>query len=273
MRIGPTGFELKKREQTFDDKGKNVSYLTLGDGSYISGASYEKVMWRGHVLVGNYCSISHGIKLVVAQNHDYRKVTTYPFDNPKLFKIFQSVYPNMKHITDKPHIDLISCSYNPHQIIIGNDVWIGSGVTIMGGVHIGSGAVIGTNSTVTKDIPPYAIAAGNPARVVKYRFDQETIKKFMAIKWWNWDVKKIMENAPLMSDVEKFLEKHYTPDLEKVPYEKISQGGGWDIWSLKNILLKAKKILVLSQIFKLPYLSGRELSAVFVNRNLKILCL
>lgn len=93
----------------------------------------------------------------------------------------------------------------------------------MGGVKIGNGALIGANSVVAKDIPPYAIAVGNPARVIKYRFDEETIKKLLAVKWWNWDAKKIADNLPLMNDVEKFLELHYSPELDAFPEDDISR--------------------------------------------------
>jgi len=93
----------------------------------------------------------------------------------------------------------------------------------MGGVKIGNGALIGANSVVAKDIPPYAIVVGNPARVIKYRFDEETIKKLLAVKWWNWDAKKIADNLPLMNDVEKFLELHYSPELDAFPEDDISR--------------------------------------------------
>ena len=112
---------------------------------------------------------------------------------------------------------------NPKQSIIGNDLWIGYGVTILGGVKIGNGAVIGASAVVAKDIPPYAIAVGNPARVVKYRFDEKTIRKLLAVKWWNWDLEKIADNFPLMNDPEKFLEVHYSPDLEEFPEDDFSR--------------------------------------------------
>ncbi|MBR0288774.1 MAG: hypothetical protein IJQ82_07325, partial [Selenomonadaceae bacterium] len=87
------------------------------------------------------------------------------------------------------------------------------------------------NSVVAKDIPPYAIAVGNPARIVKYRFDEATIKKLLAVKWWNWDLQKIADNLPLIQDVEKFLETHYSPELENFPEDDFSRrlnnlGGG-----------------------------------------------
>jgi len=102
----------------------------------------------------------------------------------------------------------------------------------MGGVKIGNGAVIGANAVVAKDIPPYAIAVGNPARIIRYRFDKEMIKKFLAIKWWNWSLEKIADNFPIMNDPEKFLEVHYSPELEGFPEDDFSRqlkpvtGGG-----------------------------------------------
>ncbi|MBD3879711.1 MAG: CatB-related O-acetyltransferase [Quinella sp. 1Q5] len=110
---------------------------------------------------------------------------------------------------------------------------MGQSVTIMGGVKIGNGAVIGANAVVAKDIPPYAIAVGNPARIIKYRFDDETIRKLLAVKWWNWSLKKFEENNHLVKDVEKFLEAHYLPELEEFPEDDFSRqlktltGGGY----------------------------------------------
>lgn len=84
------------------------------------------------------------------------------------------------------------------NIVIGNDVWIGADVTIMSGVTIGDGAVIGTCAVVAKNIPAYAIAVGNPARVVRYRFDDAIIKKLLELKWWNWPLERIRKNVHLL---------------------------------------------------------------------------
>ena len=176
--------QVRTRDNTdtnFFDEENNVT-LTLGNQSYINGMDF----WRGinaHALIGRFCSLSWQLTVIIARNHNYKAVSTHP----KFAK--NALYKNL----------------NPCQIIIGHDVWIGHGATILGGVKIGNGAVIGANAVVAKNIPPYAIAVGNPARVIKYRFDEETIRKFLAVKWWNWDLKKIADNLPLMTDVEKFL--------------------------------------------------------------------
>ncbi len=210
MNIQITGDKISDADQKIFDNEKEA-VLTLGALSYINNLE----LWLGgksyhHVLTGRFCSLSHKLTFHVARNHNYKAFTTYP----KFGRANKS-------------------SKNPRQIIIGHDVWIGHGATILGGVKIGNGAVIGAGAVVAKDIPPYAIAVGNPARVIKYRFDEETIKKFLAVKWWNWDLKKIEENLPLAQDVEKFLEAHYSPELENFPEDEFTQmlnnfGGGAD---------------------------------------------
>ena len=97
------------------------------------------------------------------------------------------------------------------DVIIGNDVWIGNNVTILSGITIGDGAVIGCNSHVVKDIEPYSIYGGNPAKLIKLRFTQEQINKLLKIKWWNWDDDKINSAISLLcnSNINLFLNKYY----------------------------------------------------------------
>ncbi|SHI83507.1 virginiamycin A acetyltransferase [Anaerovibrio lipolyticus DSM 3074] len=164
---------------------------TAGDGSYVSDANFEFGSTKCHVLIGRYCSIGHRIVFEMGLNHNYNYVTTYPFED---FDINDTL--NINHFDDA----------NKNQIIIGNDVWIGCDVTIMGGVRIGNGAVIGAGTVVAKDIPPYSIVVGNPARVIKYRFEQDVIQRLQRIKWWYWPVDKIKAAYPLMKNIDRFLE-------------------------------------------------------------------
>lgn len=251
------------RPYNFSGNEITIYPITLGTCSYVGGADVPVDNNKPkHILIGRFSSLAGNITFSMGLNHEYKNVvTTYPFDVDYVVEniIMRASIPRSDYVPKKERFA------NKYQIIIGNDVWIGRGATIIGGVKIGSGAIIGTNAMVAKDIPPYAIAVGNPARVIKYRFDEATIKKFLAIKWWNWDLKKIYENIPLMNNPEKFLEKNYSPELEKIPYEKISWGGGW-ILPLSNISQKKEKFTALFLIFILLNRFGEELSAVFVNR-------
>lgn len=141
----------------------------LGVDSILKGSS-----------IGNFCSIADNLQLIARGSHMIDWVTTYPFQ--------------AKWGMDVPLHDL-----NPHSpIIIGNDVWIASNVKIKQGVTIGDGAVLATECFVTKDVPPYALVGGNPARIIKYRFTEEQIKSLLEIKWWDWEDDDIVKIVPLM---------------------------------------------------------------------------
>ena len=196
----------------YEDK---ANLLTVGLGSYIAGfdmSLYKTNANIPNILIGRFSSLSEELYFASGGNHDYKKVSSFPFDmKGPVEKTFGANVETVPY--QRP---------NHFQFIIGHDVWFGRGVTIMGGVKIGNGAVIGSNAVVAKNIPPYAIVVGNPARVIKYRFDAETIKKFLAVKWWNWSLEKIADNFPLMNDVEKFLATHYSPELENFPEDELS---------------------------------------------------
>ena len=224
-------FAPTDRQFTHVFRKKSYHYMTLGACSYAVESSRVEFEGDAHVLIGRYCSIARDVSFLLGLNHNYKNVvTTYPFDVDFVMeKICAGA--NITKITYFPEERR---GDNHHQIIVGNDVWIGAGATLIGGVKIGSGAIIGTNAMVTKDVPPYAIAAGNPARIVNYRFDAETVEKFMAIKWWNWSVKKVYKNLPLIYDTEKFLAKHFTPADEFVPDENLNAKlrDGWKVYQL-----------------------------------------
>ena len=122
-----------------------------------------------------------------------------------LHPIFYSKeHPGKKFVSTNKYNELKTCS-NGKSVVIGNDVWIGSHVLIMGGVTINDGAIIGAGAVVTKDVPPFAVVGGTPARIIKYRFDEISIQKLEKIKWWNWSVEKIRDNAEVFSNPELFL--------------------------------------------------------------------
>ena len=178
----------------FADKNNQYTAVTLGPGSYLVNGSLEFGSLDCHVLIGRYSSLGHRLIFEVGLNHDYNQVTTYPFDD-----LIKKDGRNHAH------------NVNHCQIIIGNDVWIGCDVTIMGGVHIGNGAVIGAGTVIAKDVPPYAIVVGNPAKVIKYRFSENIIENLQKIKWWNWSEDKIKNNIDIMKKpiafIDRFAEK------------------------------------------------------------------
>ena len=98
--------------------------------------------------------------------------------------------------------------YSKGKIIIENDVWIGDGVRILSGVHIGNGVIVGAGAVVANNIDPYAIAVGNPAKCIKYRFNQEAIEKLLKIRWWDWEPDLVAERKEDFEDIDIFLKKH-----------------------------------------------------------------
>lgn len=128
--------------------------------------------------VGNYTSIADRCVVLLSNGHHYQNtVSQFPFNYTPDFK---------QHSNPEFNIN-----YKSGDVIIGNDVWIGLNVTILPNVKIGDGAVIAAGSIVTKDVPPYAFVAGNPATIKKYRFNDEIINNLLQIKWWDWPVEVI----------------------------------------------------------------------------------
>lgn len=189
-----------------DHLGREYKLLTLGKRSYVASAEIETTGILTYILIGNYCSIAHNVHFLINTQHDYTGVSTYPWNNP-----YNKVF------------DCNISSKAKNQIVIGNDVWIGRGAVIFGGVHIGNGAVIAANAVVTKDVPPYAIVGGNPAKCIKYRFNTATIQKLMKIKWWYWPEERIVENKELLTtSVELFCKKFYF-DAHNTQFPRIEQ--------------------------------------------------
>lgn len=144
------------------------------------------------LIIGKFCQIASGITIIMnGANHRMNSVTTYPFNI--MGNGWEKVKPSLDELPFKG------------DTVIGNDVWIGQNVTILPGVHIGDGAIIGANSIVTKDIPAYHIAGGNPSKIIRKRFDDELINYLEQIKWWDWEEKKIFDNLEILcsNDLEK----------------------------------------------------------------------
>ena len=134
------------------------------------------------LIIGKFCSIACGAKfLFTSANHSLKSLSNYTF--PIFFDEWDLDSKNITSAWD-----------NKGDTVIGNDVWIGYDAIIMPGVKIGDGAIIGTRAVVTKDIPPYTIVGGVPAKPIRKRFDDKTIEKLLSIKWWNWDKEKIKQN-------------------------------------------------------------------------------
>ena len=140
------------------------------------------------LIIGKYCSIACGAKFLFnCANHSLKSLSSYTFP------LFWEEWG-----LDKS--DVASAWDNRGDIIIGNDVWIGYEAVIMAGVHIGDGAIIGARAVVTKDVPPYTIVGGVPARTIRKRFDDAVIDKLQALKWWNWPEERIRQNLPYLID-------------------------------------------------------------------------
>ena len=160
--------------------------MTFGKYSYHANI---EILWGSEestLTVGNFCSIASGVRVFLGGNHRTDWITTYPFGHvhTNVFNTFNGIgHPSTNG-----------------SVIIGNDVWIGSSVTIMSGVTIGDGAVIACNSHVCKNVEPYSITGGNPAKHIKYRFTSEQIESLLNIKWWYWDDEKINSKLNLLCD-------------------------------------------------------------------------
>lgn len=148
-----------------------------------------------YVCLGKHTYVQHGSEVLSAQIGNFCSIGTNchigMFEHP-IENISTSSRLYLRMLKDNEFYNDI-----PGPAQIGNDVWIGSNSTILGGVKVGDGAVIGAGAVVTKDIPPYAVAVGVPAKVIKYRFSQEKIDQLLKIAWWNWTDEQIIENKEM----------------------------------------------------------------------------
>lgn len=203
--------EFKQAECFYpNDQNKNMMYIrntvkapnvhigefTFYDTHGIIGADFERdnilynVPGHGDLYIGKFCSIAYGVEIIMgAANHSIHSFSSYPFN--LISKNWASRLGMRKE--DMP---------DKGDTIIGNDVWLGRKTRIMPGVKIGDGAIIGSYSVVTKDVPPYTIAAGDPIKVIRPRFTPEIIEFLEHIKWWDFTPQQLERAIPYLSSVD-----------------------------------------------------------------------
>jgi acetyltransferase-like isoleucine patch superfamily enzyme len=171
----------------FDNEIANVGAYTYSESLCIR-------IWgtNGLLTIGKYCSLSDDISFFLGGNHPIQNVTTSPL--PLICADGESPFNTNSN----------------KDITVGNDVWIGSGAKLLNNITVGHGAVIGAMSVVTRDVPPYAVVAGNPARLRKFRFPIPVIAKLLDIAWWDWEPEKVKANAHLLCNesIDEFLALH-----------------------------------------------------------------
>jgi phosphonate metabolism protein (transferase hexapeptide repeat family) len=193
--IHPT---CKIKDSTIGDwtalaEGTVMVETSFGDYSYTAGNVHMM-----YAEVGKYCSIAINVR-INPSNHPQWRVTQHHMT-------YRRIDYGLDTVDDTEFFDW----RREHKCTIGHDVWIGHAATIMPGVNIGTGAIIGSGAVVTKDVGPYEIAVGVPAKVIKKRFDDETIEKLLASEWWNWDRETLEKNFKDLFDVPSFLDKYST---------------------------------------------------------------
>lgn len=149
---------------------------------------YHYPIHREKLIIGKFCSIACGTKFLFnCANHTLKSLSTYTF--PLFYEEWELEKSNITTAWD-----------NKGDIVIGNDVWIGYEAVIMAGVHIGDGAIIAARAVVTKDVPPYTIVGGTPAKEIRKRFDTEVIQQLLKLKWWDWSTNKIRQCLPYIAE-------------------------------------------------------------------------
>lgn len=181
-----------------DVKNQNI---IVGDFTYFADKDFEQHVTHHYdfigdkLIIGKFCQIAAGVEFVMnGANHQMNASTTYPF---YIFGTWEQPAPAQSDLPLKG------------DTVIGNDVWIGQNVTILPGVHIGDGAIIGANSVVACDVAPYTIVAGNPAKLIRKRFDDELTALLLKFKWWDKSIEEINSLIPVLT----------SGDLKKVKAE------------------------------------------------------
>jgi virginiamycin A acetyltransferase len=170
---------------------KNKSII-VGDFTYFSDVDFENHVthhydfYGDRLIIGKFCQIGKGVEFIMnGANHQMNAVSTYPF---YIFHGWNQKVPPLEEMPIKG------------DTVIGNDVWFGQNVTILPGVHIESGSIVGANSVVGSNIEAYSVAVGNPARIIRKRFDDELIEIMLSLRWWDRSVEEIDKLIPLLTN-------------------------------------------------------------------------
>ncbi|MFE3890705.1 CatB-related O-acetyltransferase [Priestia sp. YIM B13446] len=179
-------------------KGCKLNNVYLGRYSYIGGKS--KLF---NTSIGAYTSIGSDVRVVIGQHPTKRFVSTHPiFYSEK--NDFGTDFVKQQSFEEYKYAD----EKHKFSVVIGNDVWIGENVTILEGVTIGDGAVIATGAVITKDVSPYAVVGGVPAKLIRYRFSDSEIEYLLNLKWWDKDFKWIKQHTPEFLDINILIDKN-----------------------------------------------------------------
>ncbi|WP_029070378.1 CatB-related O-acetyltransferase [Kandleria vitulina] len=181
--------------------------IIVGDFTYMADKEFESHVthlyeWNNDkLIIGKFCQIASGVEFIMnGANHQMNAVSTFPFYTLEGWNM------NAPSIEDLPL---------KGDTIIGNDVWIGQNATILPGVHIGDGAIIGANSVVGSDVEAYTIVAGNPARLIRKRFDDELTSLLLKYKWWDQSIEDIQELIPIITNHDLEFVKEFLKDKLK----------------------------------------------------------
>jgi acetyltransferase-like isoleucine patch superfamily enzyme len=171
--------------------------LSMGRHTYGMPAIHSYPGSEAHITIGSFCSIAPDVQIINGGMHPKSWVSLFPF------RIMWNLEGALEDGMPETRGD----------IIIGSDVWLGTGAMVLSGVTIGHGAIVAARSVVTRDVQPYAIVAGCPAKCLASRFPPEVIEQLLKIRWWDWDDARIREAVPLLSspNMDRFLQKYHLP--------------------------------------------------------------